>query len=197
MGEEFKELFLSTETRDYEAIGIPTLTAWAMMLGNAVPQTEENKQIAQAEVPQVDLMPSMQAKFVEEYQDARNAKFYNWFNEQQAYYALPEGPKRREYLKQHPQLKEYWSWKNQYRTDHPEIESWFQEQSQQTTDQLGVDISMYDPALMRQLLIYALGINNQLSSGAQLEMMRIYEETNHPALTFEDYLQAAKQAVSQ
>ena len=56
---------------------------------------------------------------------------------------------------------------------------------------------MYDPTLMRQLLIYALGITDQLSVGAQLEMNRIYEESGHPAKTFEDYLLAARQAVSQ
>jgi hypothetical protein len=47
--------------------------------------------------------------------------FPNYATENKAYYALSSSAERKTFVQSHPDLKDAWAWKDQYKIDHPEV----------------------------------------------------------------------------
>lgn len=168
LGEDFELSFLDKETRSYETISDKTLATWSQMLGKSeMPKVEA---VAGAEkAKEISYYDQRTLKAIDAYRTEKESRFKNVNVWQEAYFALPVGAQRKAFLQQHPELKAYWDWKDEYSRTHPEIAPYFKElQNFSTGDQVSSELSS---PLIRQILTLATG--GTLSAGAKNELERI------------------------
>ena len=180
MGDNFSDMY-NKDLR--KGMDINQLAQWAQTLGTKLPKTPLIQE-QPAQTPQY-YDPTL-GKAITNYQNERDQKFPMYYPLQTEYYALPAGAERKAYIKQFPQLKQYWDWKAQQSTDHPELKPYFDElktASQQAT--LEPAMNEITSPLLRQLMDYSAG--GSLTPGAQAEMRRIWQQ-NAPEMTYQEYL---------
>jgi len=181
LGDEFMDSFLNKETRAYDAISDETLAQWSQMLGQSKLPDVEGTQGAQGTQPIEMYDPEMIAN-INAYKAEKEQRFANIKMWSDQYHNLPPGAQRKSLLQQHPQLAEYWDWKDEYAVQHPEIVPYFEElKNNSAGDQASSEITS---PLIRQLLAYATG--GQLTSGAKSELERI-RKMYAPNMTAEDF----------
>lgn len=117
LGSLFREAFISAETRSYDALDIPTLTAWLKAMGGRAPDVEQTRGVPALPVGYVDERIAAEAQ---EFYDYRDANFPTWFQMQVGYYDLADKAERRAYLARHPELKAYWDWRRAWLDAHPQ-----------------------------------------------------------------------------
>lgn len=161
------------------------------------------------------LPPEIQA-YVYQFRSARDTQFPGIFDTQEAYYAQPEGAKRRAFLKQHPELSEYWDMRTKWAADMPAASPYilsdeslrnritgdsgtsspvtYNKPAQNTATVTAQDLEGFDPALTRQLFGWAFA-GQQLSKGAREELRRQWELAGQPGGSFEKYLAMVRNAV--
>ena len=116
LGKTFTEAFLSKETKSHSSIDPETLASWARTLGRYVPQNVTGKAVA------IEYAPPAVAKVYQQYAMEKRAKFGDEvYAAQSAYFAMPI-PQRSLYIKQHPELAQYWDWRRGWLTRQPELE---------------------------------------------------------------------------
>ena len=114
LGDEFQLRFLDENTRNYQAIPIEQLQMWSKMMGGDPPGTL-------SEAFPINLAPPVVANQAQIFYDTRNQTFPEYYMWQQEYYSLAEGKPRREYLKQNPQLAQYWGWRRDFLKRNPSV----------------------------------------------------------------------------
>lgn len=114
-GSEFESLFLSTKTRNYDAIDADTLAWWARALGGKLPKASPKG--AGPDVKKSD--PATQAQY-QTYLDEKKAKFPNIDQAWGEFMALPESVRESQRQK-YPQLDQYTAWKNARLAESPDI----------------------------------------------------------------------------
>jgi hypothetical protein len=67
--------------------------------------------------------PETESAPVNQYREARQKKFPNYFALQQWYFGLGEGAERRQFLQQFPELRDYWRWSRDYKIENPELQA--------------------------------------------------------------------------
>lgn len=129
MGALFQQAFLDKETRSYEMLDVETLTDWARMLGGMVPKTAPpaagaaSPQMANnlgGAGSQLNLFSPAVTAVTDEFFRQRTEMFPNWFEVQSGYYDLPKGAARTRYLLEHPELKEFWDWRQRWYGAYPQ-----------------------------------------------------------------------------
>jgi len=188
LGEDFKTSFLDKETRAPENVSMDTLAMWAKLLNGYVPGSEkmpptgispETMQTQPAQVPD----PAFSAA-VSSYYDQRDAKFPNYYDIQNGYYALPEGStERKAYLLKHPELAKYWDWNREYKRTHPE--------AQLVSDMSArkVDLTQFNDLLMQQIAWYVTA-GVPLTTGGYAELRRVWEKEGRPSGNVKVWLDA-------
>jgi hypothetical protein len=113
-GEVFDRNFLNKETRATDSIPAEQLASWLAALGGETPGAlgEDARPIVFAE-PEV-------AHIAEAFFQTRNQKYPNWFDLQDEYFDLSKGTARSQYRRNHPELAEYWSWRNDFMQRNPD-----------------------------------------------------------------------------
>lgn len=169
-GAEFRQSFLDSETRSYEGIDIEQLAQWAQMLNRQIPNTEQTAPAIQNPAPQIDYYAPEITQVTDQFFGDRSEKFPNYFNEQTAYFNIPESDKsgRFAYLAKHPQLKEYWDWKKGWEKSYPELTPIFKNQVFKR-----VDTSAWPPSLVDYVEYYAY-TGEKLPKGAWKALEQVW-----------------------
>lgn len=115
LGPDFERYFLNKDTRNYDAIPVDTLQIWLKMLGGDPPGT-----LSKPAAP-IEFAPPEVAYVAQQFYDIRKQAFPDYREQQKIYFSLAEGKPRREYLQQHPELKRYWDWRNDFFHRNPSI----------------------------------------------------------------------------
>ncbi|GAG96290.1 unnamed protein product, partial [marine sediment metagenome] len=105
---------LNTETRNYKAIPIEQLQMWSKIMGGDPPGTL-------TEAFPIEFAPPEVANQTQIFYDVRNDNFPDFYELQNKYFDLAEGAARRDYLRQYPELKRYWSWRRDFLKRNPSI----------------------------------------------------------------------------
>lgn len=107
LGEDYQTLFLDKETRSYDSISLETLVDWAHKLGVTIPGTAPQP----AKGEPLQLAGKQASTKYDEYIQEKNQLYPEVGNLLTIYYDLPQAMKD-PYLKQHPEIREYWEWRD-------------------------------------------------------------------------------------
>jgi hypothetical protein len=161
LGPEFEQSFLSKETRSYDSIPLDKLGLWLKLSGGDPPGS-----LNMPSVPPLELAPPDVAHRAQVFYDMRDSSYPNWKAEQNEYYDLPSGKPRRAYLAQHPELSQYFRWRQnfltknpdaaEYLTDNPPKKAPAQQQNPKFTWEEW-NTAIPNPALMNLIEDYARG----------------------------------------
>lgn len=121
LGPEFQQYFLDKETRSYESIPIETMQIWLKMMGGDPPGTLNSP------APPLVLTDSDIAWRVDNFYDIRTQLFPDYRDLQNTYFDLEEGTPRRKYLKEHPELIEYWDWRRDFMQRNPDTAAYLED----------------------------------------------------------------------
>jgi hypothetical protein len=115
------------------------------------------------------------------------------------YYAKPAGTERKAFLKEYPELKDYWSFRRAYMAANPDAIPYIQSTESTAEDVLGEDYEdkygvnfKPDPKdfttpLVTTLMAY-YATNKPLGKGSYDTLMRIWKKNGRPGGTFEVFL---------
>jgi hypothetical protein len=165
MGDLFSQSFLDKETRSYDTLTVEQLTDWAKMFGKKTPlplSTEAAPQVDTLggnEPAALNLYDPQVTQYTDAYFSQRREKFPNYYQTEQGYYNIPKS-ERTAYLMAHPDLKQYWNWKDSWSQAHPELVPIFKGQVFKQ-----VDTSNWSPALVDYVQMYAM-TGERLGKGA-------------------------------
>jgi hypothetical protein len=122
-GEIFKQSFLDTETRSYDALDINQLVAWNQMLGSEIPKTDATAAGIADPAAAVQPFDPAISEITDAYYKDRAELYPKYYEEQAAYFLIPEADKSRRlaYLTKHPDLKKYWDWNKAWKEDNPDL----------------------------------------------------------------------------
>ena len=183
LGQEFENRFMNNETRDTDSITLETLAKWAYALGTNTLQTSELQDVENT-IP-IDLWDPQIAQAYTAYQEEKNSRFPNWYAIQQQYYNLPKN-ERGAYLKNHPELSEYWTWKREYAANNPSIQPILAMQSAENdipTNQKGgftqEELSQMPEELFPQLLSHFM-LGSDLGPGAWTYLYYMWNSAGQP-----------------
>lgn len=106
---DFERDFVNKNSR-LESVPAEKMAVWLKLLGGDVVGSLDVPDSAPLKIP-----PREIAQLAQTFYDGRDRMFPNWFETQEGYYALPEkSQERKQYLKEHPILKTYWAWRNDF-----------------------------------------------------------------------------------
>jgi hypothetical protein len=165
MGDLFSQSFLDKETRSYDTLTVEQLTDWAKMFGKKTPlplSTEAAPQVDTLggnEPAALNLYDPQVTQYTDAYFSQLREKFPNYYQTEQGYYNIPKS-ERTAYLMAHPDLKQYWNWKDSWSQAHPELVPIFKGQVFKQ-----VDTSNWSPALVDYVQMYAM-TGERLGKGA-------------------------------
>lgn len=116
LGDLFNDAFLSKETRSYESIPLETMQIWVKLMGGNPVGT-----LAKPPEKVLKLTPPETAWRLQVFYDTRDMIFPNYYEQQKEYFSMKPGSQgRRDYLKLHPELKQYWNWRNDFMMRNPD-----------------------------------------------------------------------------
>lgn len=132
---------------------------------------------------------------VEAFREERNRLFPDYKNLQDTYFSLPEDPKniRKSFLKDFPELKDYWDWKSDYYDANPivkkyqeEVKSKFDSGDVANIMDVAESITTTEPALLMQLTFnYYSG--RDVEGGAKTMLNYLWIANGRPG-NFEDWV---------
>jgi hypothetical protein len=172
-GPLFEQGFLDDPTGKYEMLDVETLAYWARTMGGTVPEVPETEAItATPDIfwEELAYAPEREAAAVEAYRSIREDQFPAWYALQSYYFSLPKD-ERKTFLKEFPELKDYWDWNRQYKKENPVIKKYTRKPSEdqyQMPYDLGF-IADFDRGTSRQLYAYYV-MDEPLTSGALYEL---------------------------
>jgi hypothetical protein len=161
---------------------------------------------ATSEESQVSGAPPEIQQLYYEYRAGRAENFGSEiFDLQDDYFDLPQGStRRRNFLKKHPELTDYWDWQRTVLANFPQLIPYVKSMESIAEAVLGKDYQTkynvqtnwddFDPALIRQLMGYTLA-GEDMGSGAYRELYRIYESQGSPGGDFEKWLEGVAGSV--
>lgn len=127
LGDDFKTLFLDKETRSYNSIDIQTLTNWARVMNAYVPEGQT------PETQPMEPVPTQDSEIIQAYLDDRNQLFPGISLIEKGFFGLPED-QRDAYLNKHPELNEYWAWKDEAYFAHPALAQYLMSEENELYD---------------------------------------------------------------
>lgn len=117
LGPLFRTAFLEKPTRNTDAIDAATLALWARLMGGTTPGKLERTVGAGTALELSDPQAAWKAQY---FYTLRSQMFpYSW-DQQDEYFSLEEGAARKSYLRTHPELKMFWSWREDWLKGNPE-----------------------------------------------------------------------------
>lgn len=150
MGELFQQAFLDSETRSYDSLDVEQLAAWAQMLNKSVPNTEATAPAIAQPAPRINTYDPNVTKVTDQYFRLRGEQFPNYYEVEQGYFAIPKS-ERASYMREHPELKQYWDFKDKWQKAYPEYEPILRGQVFKR-----IDTSQWSPLLLDYVGMYAM-----------------------------------------
>jgi hypothetical protein len=121
LGQEFQDAFMNKETRDYDAVPSETLSVWLKMM-NVDPLgglTADQRMLVNL-YGKVSMTDPELANRVQVFYDTRNAQFPEFYKTQSEYYKLTDKAQKSTYLREHPELQQYWTYRSNFMRDNPD-----------------------------------------------------------------------------
>jgi hypothetical protein len=165
-----------------------------------IPYIETPESIAEAMTREDYLNPTGEVyDQVQGYYNTRDRLFPGILDIQNMYYAKPAGTERKAFLKEYPELKDYWSFRRAYMAANPDAIPYIQSTESTAEDVLGEDYEdkygvnfKPDPKdfttpLVTTLMAY-YATNKPLGKGSYDTLMQIWKKNGRPGGTFEVFL---------
>jgi len=151
-----------------------------------------------SEQSELNGLPAEIQQAVYQYRANKDQLFPGIDDVQSQYYAQPEAS-RKAWLKQHPELSGYWEWKRQFTAAYPKAAAWIMSEQSMSNAVLGYSTPAFDPSitgafspeLSSALLRYVYN-GEAFSSGAMMELERVWKENGQPGGTFEAWISLMK-----
>jgi hypothetical protein len=159
MGDLFNRAFLDKETRSYESLDVEQLARWAQMLNKNVPSTPATAPAITQPTPPVEMYDPMVTKITDQYFRQRSERFPDYYEVEQGYFNIPKS-ERKSYLYEHPELKQYWDFKDKWNEAYPQYEPIFKGKVFKR-----IDTSSWSPLLLDYIGNYAM-TGEKLGKGA-------------------------------
>lgn len=122
LGSNFQNLFMNKETRNYDSITPEQLQVWLKLTGGRVVGQLSTSDEILIELNQLELTSPETAWRVQTFYEMRNNAHPEWRTLQEEYYRLPEtGADRNKFLKNNPELKEYWNDRADWMSKNPDL----------------------------------------------------------------------------
>lgn len=200
LGEAFEKYFLDPDTRDYEMIDVDTLAYWNRQIGNIVPETEQTESARTRTLQPLDLYNEDVTTAAQAFIDERKKLFPNYYWQSNLYYKLPED-KRKEYVENYKEYKDYLDWKKKYIADNPIVGDWLEDRSARfESDELlqgAGDVNEMDANAMLQLdgeMLSSVGLyiltRTPLPDGVKAELNRLWSYYGKPGGSLETWIDA-------
>ena len=121
LGREFVEKFYDKETRSYDSIPPETMQMWLALLGGEVPGKLEGT-LSPSMYRDLQLTDPDKAWRVQTFYQNKELQFGRFVGQAlDDYYALEAGDARKSFVRQHPELKAYWDWRNDFIQRNPDV----------------------------------------------------------------------------
>jgi hypothetical protein len=183
LGPDFVNAFLNKETRSYESIDIKKLAMWSQMLGALAPKTAETEGVNAAPI---QTYSQETALAVDSYYNIRNRKFPGISALSNMYMNAPQN-KKREILRRFPQLKEYWTWNDEYKARAPQMAPYLENQQANYGAQLSNrEMGMITPALSDALFKFYYG-GERLGAGAKTILKKMLDASGRK-MSLDEYI---------
>lgn len=124
------------------------------------------------------------------YRVERNRTFPNYLDLQTQYFAIEDQEQRKVWLRENPELSNYWTWQRYYLAQNPALIPYIKSDQSISEAVLGkdfetiyslepIDMSSFQPALVRQLIAYYT-VNQKLTTGATKVLRKEWEDRGRP-----------------
>lgn len=181
LGDDFRQAFLNKETRSYDVLDVNTLTQWAQLLNKRVPKVEQTLPAIESPMPPIDYFSPEVSAITDKFYEQRRTLYPDYYEVEQGYYDLPKS-ERRAYLLAHPELKEYWTWKDGWYDRYPELVPVFKGEVFKT-----VDFSGWNPMLIEYVASYAYA-GEDIPAGAYKALEQQWIREGRPRGSVDDWL---------
>ena len=181
MGDLFGDAFLNPETRSYDTLDIETLTQWAQMLNQKVPETTQTAPVLAQPKKTIDYFSPDVTAVTDRFFEQRSSMFPNYYEVERGYYNLPKS-ERAAYLVANPELKQYWDWKDNWYKRYPEYKPVFNGQVFKR-----IDTTTWNPLLVQYVTDYAYG-GDRLPSGAYKSLEQEWIKAGRPRGSVDEWL---------
>lgn len=138
------------------------------------------------------------ARWMAQYYADRGSMFRDIFTTQDAYYAL-EKNQRKGYLKDHPELEQYWTWRRSFQAQHPEIIPFVNSvekvaegvlgKDYKDSQATGVDLQALPKDIQQDLFGYAV-YGSRMPNGSYSYLRYQWEHAGRPMSSFNTWLGA-------
>ena len=129
------------------------------------------------------LYPEDVTAITDQYFTQRTEQFPNYYEEQSGYYALPKS-ERKKYLMEHPNLKKYWDWKDNWYDAYPQYQPIFKGDAFDR-----VDTSGWMPGL-EEIVRESAYMGGTLPSGARAALMNVWIMEGQPMENFDTWVKS-------
>jgi hypothetical protein len=160
-------------------------------------------EMTQSEMSELYGMPVQLQQTVYQYRAERDSNFPEWLKQQNAYFAISTSSGRRSYIQNHPELQEFWDFKNYYAASNPQAAPYILSDESLSTKIMGGnkewritehppvltqgEQAQMTPELLRQVNAYFV-TGTPLSYGAIMQLREIWEGAGQPGGDLDTYL---------
>lgn len=121
LGEDFQQTFLDKQTRNYDDVPVEVMSVWLKMMNvDPLGGLTADQRLLVSLYGKVKMTDPEMAWRAETFYDNRDKMFEGWRDLQNQYYELPKS-KRKAFLNQNPELRQYWDYRKQFFRDNPDI----------------------------------------------------------------------------
>jgi hypothetical protein len=121
LGPMFEDSFVNKQTRNTDALSPEQLSVWLKLMGGSPIGTLSATDEALLSLQSLHLTKPETAWRAQVFYDTRNSKYPDFYTLQNGYYANETKGARATYLKQNPELKQYWDWRRDFMTKNPDL----------------------------------------------------------------------------
>jgi hypothetical protein len=121
LGPEFQDAFMNKATRDYGSIPAETMAVWLKMM-NVDPLgglTADQRMLVNL-YGKVEMTDPETANRVQVFYDTRKGTYPDFYKQQGKYYELPKN-ERKSFLRQNPELQQYFTFRRNFMRDNPDL----------------------------------------------------------------------------
>lgn len=120
LGDQFQINFLDKNTRSYESLSPLQMQVWLKLMGGKPVGTLSADQELLIQFNQLKLTDPETAYRAQTFYDTRESLYPDWFDMQSEYYDL-DTSRRKSYLNQNPELKQYWDYRRDWMKKNPDL----------------------------------------------------------------------------
>jgi hypothetical protein len=122
LGQDFQEAFLDKATRNYDAVDAGTMAVWLkMMRVDPLGGLTADQRLLVNLYGKVQFTDPETANRVQTFYDFRKQSHPDYYDQQSEYYEIESKAERKKYLREHPELKQYWDWRAAFMRDNPDL----------------------------------------------------------------------------